>query len=272
MHGVNTIIGKITTFPPIKATITKNSRIVSFFNSLHYWGGQLEELSKGKGVTCGMKTTTELRFYALILQVLSVQEHKAVLTELCGRDDAQHMMNGLTPVSKDVVTTVFNLGRWSLTSQLIRICKPLVDLIGDIESRDSTLADCMLQLIFAHQAVPCVYYQDGDDPEFANHARRVLNTQFHAMNTDIHWFTLFLHPLCRKLAISSAAHSRKLEDALKIALDIAKCWNWSRETAENLVKDVKAYYLGHAPFAGGKANGKLWWEDLTLATASLHPL
>jgi len=72
MHGVNTIIGKITTFPPIKATITKNSIIVSFFNSSHYWGGQLEELSKGKEVTRGMKTNTESWFYSLILQALSV--------------------------------------------------------------------------------------------------------------------------------------------------------------------------------------------------------
>lgn len=181
-------------------------------------------------------------------------------------------MNGLIPVSKDVVTTVFDLSRWSLTSQLIQMCKPLVDLIGDIKSHDSTLADCMLQLIFAHRAVTRVYHQDSDDPEFADHARRVLNTQFHAINTDIHWFALFLHPLCQKLVISSAAHSKKLEDALKIALDIAKHWNWSRDTAENLAKDVKAYYLGHALFAGGKANRKLWWEDSTLATASLHPL
>ena len=80
--------------------------------------------------------------------------------------------------------------------QIIQICKPLVDIVGDVKSQDATLTDCMLQLIWAHQAVINVPIVEGDDPAFADHAKNVLNVQFHAMNTDIHWLTLFLHPLC----------------------------------------------------------------------------
>lgn len=119
MHGINTIIGKITAFPTIKETISKNSHIVTFFNSSHYWGGQLEVVAKDKGVTRGLKTNTESRFYALILQALSVKEHKAALLELCGRDGAQCSIGGLTPVNRDVLATVFDLHRWHLTDQLI---------------------------------------------------------------------------------------------------------------------------------------------------------
>ena len=86
------------------------------------------------------------------------------------------------------------------------------------------------------------------------------------------WFVLFLHPLCQKLVISSTSHSWSLKDALTIALGIAKRYNWAEAIASNLAKDIKGYYLGHAPFADGKANRKSWWEDLTLASASLHPL
>jgi len=80
----------------------------------------------------------------------------------------------------------------------------------------------MLQLIYAYREVNRVPHKEEDDPEFAAHAHSVLNTQFHAMNTNIHWFALFPHPLCRKLAISSKTHLRKLEDAFLIALDLAK--------------------------------------------------
>jgi hypothetical protein len=67
MHGINTIIGKVVSFPSGKETISKNSWIVTFFNSSHYWGSQLDEIAKGKGVTHGLKTNTELCFYVLIL-------------------------------------------------------------------------------------------------------------------------------------------------------------------------------------------------------------
>ncbi|KAF8162669.1 ribonuclease H-like domain-containing protein [Crassisporium funariophilum] len=264
MHGINTIIGKI-------AVITKNSRIVLFFNSSHYWGGQLELVAKGKGVTRGLKTNTKLRFYALILQCLSVQDHKSALMDLCSRDNAQCSVCGLTLVSKNVVNTVFDLTRCDLTNQLIRICKPLVDIIGNVKSRNATLADCMLELIWAHQEVNRVQDTNGDDVDFANHARHVLNSQFHSMNTDIHWLALFLHPLCQKLAISSAIHSRKLEHAYKIALNIAHCWKWPKEMAQNLTKDIKAYSQGLAPFLGGKADRKDWWM-LLIAPVNSHPL
>ena len=49
MHGINTIIGKVVAFPSAKKAVSKNSRIVTFFNASHYWGGQLEEIASSKG-------------------------------------------------------------------------------------------------------------------------------------------------------------------------------------------------------------------------------
>jgi len=83
MHSINMIIGKIVSYPLVKKTITSNPQILSLFNSSHYWGGQLEKISKENGVTHGLKTNTESWFYALILQALSVCEHKTPLMTLC---------------------------------------------------------------------------------------------------------------------------------------------------------------------------------------------
>ena len=193
------------------------------------------------------------------------------MTTLCLRHDAQHSVGGLTPVARDVVATVFDLGRWHRTDQLIRVCKPLVDIIGDVEARDATLADCMLQLIWAHREVTRLVVKPGDDLGFLQHAQQVLNTQFHEMNTDLHWLSLFLHPLCRKLAISNSRHSRKLEDAYKISLNIALRWGWSKEMATALLRDIKGYFHAHAPFQGGKADGRDWWKSL-LVNVTSHPL
>jgi hypothetical protein len=75
MHGINTIVGKIAAWPKIKATIMKNSRIASFFNLSHYWGGQLYEVAQSKNITWKLKTNTESRFYALILQAISIRKY-----------------------------------------------------------------------------------------------------------------------------------------------------------------------------------------------------
>ncbi|KAF9455585.1 ribonuclease H-like domain-containing protein [Collybia nuda] len=251
MHGINTIVGKIAAWPRIKETISKNSCIVTFFNSSHYWGGQLQNKAKAHNITRKLKTNTESWFYALVLQAMSIQEHRTTLTEICNLENAQ-----------DVVMTVFDLSCWDYTDQLIRICKPLVDVIGDTEGRDATLADCMLQLIWAHHEIIKMQPHEGDDAEFTHHARQVLN---------LHWFALFLHPLCQKLAISSAVHSRKLQDAYRIAADIAFHWEWSRNQAEQLMADIKSYFHGQAPFQGGIKDGREWWKSL-LVSATNHPL
>ncbi|OSX56534.1 hypothetical protein POSPLADRAFT_1160181, partial [Postia placenta MAD-698-R-SB12] len=152
-------------------------------------------------ITCSLKTHTASHFYSLILQSLSVRDHRTALIQICSQREAVHTVSRLSPVMKDIIPIVVSAEHWILTDQLICITKPLVDVIGDIESQDATLADCML-------------------PEFAAHTQLTLNREFHAINTDIYWLGLFLHPLCQKLAIFSAAHLCKLVDTIRILLDI----------------------------------------------------
>ena len=140
-----------------------------------------------------------------------------------------------------------------------------------MESRDANLADCMLQLIWAYRTVQRVTHQEGDDPEFARHATEVLTAEFHALNTDLHWFALFLHPLCQKLAICAVTHSRTLKDSIQIAFGITKKWNWSEVMAQKLARDLKDYFVGKDPFAGGWCDARDWWTSL-VATALDHPL
>jgi hypothetical protein len=117
-------------------------------------------------------------------------------------------VDGLSPVNKDIVElVVVNRGHWDLNQQIIDICKPLIDIIGNVESRDANLADCMVELIDAYRRVLNLPIQETYDVGFYNHAISVLMKEFHSINSPLHWFALFLHPLCCNLAISSATHS-----------------------------------------------------------------
>ncbi|KAF8998144.1 hypothetical protein BDQ17DRAFT_1428634 [Cyathus striatus] len=158
-------MGKILSFPPIKRLIAKNVKIISFFSSSHYWGGQLEELAKEHNITRGLKKNVETQFYAVILQAISIQEHKQILFKICSHDDAQCSICGLSPIKRDVIESVMELDHWQLNEEFICICKPLVDVIGDTKSRDATLADCMIQLIWAHHQInnlPDIEFKDKE--------------------------------------------------------------------------------------------------------------
>ena len=79
---MNTIIGEICSYPWMKQQVTKATRIVTFFNGSHFWGGQLKEEAEKQKVTRSLKKNCESRWYALILQAISVKEHRCIMT-LC---------------------------------------------------------------------------------------------------------------------------------------------------------------------------------------------
>ncbi|KAF6759090.1 ribonuclease H-like domain-containing protein [Ephemerocybe angulata] len=271
LHLMNTCIGEICTYPEMKTVVTKAVRVVTFFNSSHYWGGQLKEEAAKRGITRGLKGKTDTRFYSLSLMALSILANKAPLTIICVRDDARRKINGLSPVNPDVLAIVHDQDFWRRLDQLARVIKPLVDAIGNVEARDANLADCMLELIRCARSMLRVGVEEGDDFLFSNHARVVYNRRFYQMDTEKHYLALFLHPLCRKLAISDAARGHSFEDMKKAALGIAKQWRWSSAEAKLLIEDLRAYQANRAPFAGGARDALSWWEQLPI-DAKAHPL
>jgi hypothetical protein len=56
----------------MKKVTTKASHIVTFFNSSHFWGGQLKTEAKSLNITWTLKKKFETWFYALSLQGWSV--------------------------------------------------------------------------------------------------------------------------------------------------------------------------------------------------------
>ena len=145
---------------------------------------------------------------------------------ICIRADAQKRVGGLSPVAADVITIIMHTSEfWPLLSQFHKTISPLVDAIGNLESRQVTLADCMLELIRCARDFNRLRLEEDDDYGFWEHAKLSFNWCFHAMNTCVHQLALFLHLFCQKLAIGRAASGHSLEFMIKVALKIAKKWN-----------------------------------------------
>ncbi|KIK78108.1 hypothetical protein PAXRUDRAFT_17058 [Paxillus rubicundulus Ve08.2h10] len=272
LHSLNTLIGDIVTYPVMKKTITQTTQIVSFFNASHYWGGQLNDKSRKLDIKQRLKQNCESHFYALILHFLSVVSHKNPLFQICIHPDAQRKVNNQTAVAADIINTVlYDCFYWQWLEQLIKTTKPIIDAIGNTESRQTSLADCMLELICCAKQMSNLQLDPDDDAGFWMHAKNTFNRRFHAINTDYHLLALFLHQICRELAIIQAANGWSIEFMIKIALQVAQRLRWNSQKAGKLVDDMQTYNLSHAPFAGGQANGLIWWEDLPIS-GDTHPL
>ena len=195
------------------------------------------------------------------------------LQAICIRPDGQRSINGLSPITKAVYDIVITQGAtfWPAVSQFIRTVKPLVDAIGNVESRDATLADCMLELIRCARTMSRLTLTDDENVGFWLHTKKVFNRRFHEMDTPLHTLALYLHPLCRRLAISQVASGRDFAFMEKTALDLAKQWKWSKSRAKALKADLKAYENCEAPFTGGEADALEWWTTLNVKPES-HPL
>ncbi|KAF9256993.1 hypothetical protein L218DRAFT_1021215, partial [Marasmius fiardii PR-910] len=181
---------------------------------------------------------------------LSSSLHWTPLCLLCVWPEAKQLRNGLSAVNTDVIVIVLSKdGCWGYLSQVINVVKLIVDMIGNCESCQTTLADCMLQLLSIVWSLSVMTCEEGEDQEFLNHTCRVFDKHFKTIAMPIHKLALFLHPLCCCLAI----------------------WKWGWTEAEKLYEDVDCYYQCKEPFTRGTSNAREWWKSLPIQSRS-HPL
>jgi hypothetical protein len=75
-HGLNTIIGEITSYSAMKKIITKATRIITFFNGSHYQSGQINAQAKKEHITRKMKQNCKSWWYVLMPQGISVKSYQ----------------------------------------------------------------------------------------------------------------------------------------------------------------------------------------------------
>ncbi|CAL1715355.1 unnamed protein product [Somion occarium] len=136
------------------------------------------------------------------------------------------------------------------------------------------LADCMLEVIrCARELMFRVPFAEGHDHlGFWLHAKSVFNEEFHRMNTDTHNLALFLHPLCRRIAVGQAGKGRTFDQICKAALDIARQLRWPEVRAVRLLDNLKEYYSCKGPFVGGQSDAKAWWLSLPILATEGYPI
>ncbi|KAK7023025.1 hypothetical protein R3P38DRAFT_2779770 [Favolaschia claudopus] len=114
----------------------------------------------------------------------------------------------------------------------------------------------MLELLRCARTISKLDLLDDEDSGFLNHAKATVDRRFNKIATPTHWLALFLHPLCRKLALPGDART--------------DMWKWERSKATKMVADLKAYSQCKAPFTGTFKHSHFTRLLLRLSVCSLN--
>lgn len=83
--------------------------------------------------------------------------------------------------------------------ELVKVVKPIKDVITSLEFKSTTLTDCFIQLIKLFMAIKV--YQKIANPDFRTYCLEKFNTRWNQFDFKIYMLAYFLHPLYRGMYV-----------------------------------------------------------------------
>jgi len=121
-----------------------------------------------------------------------------------------------------------------------RAVGPILDSIGSLEQMNASLTDVALEILNLSIVIGGLEAAFAESNvtwaiDFAHHCRFVFARRFAEIDNDLLFLALFLHPLCRKLAVSDTPGSRTLDDAKAALMRLIEKWGFGVDTVLKFV-------------------------------------
>lgn len=265
LHGFNLVAKDVAGFPYIVKVCKLNLKLVNYFTSSHFWRKELRKWQEEKKIPHFLSTFCETRWYSLsrvCLGVAAYEEGFRHCLELSKK-------SGYPPITNvEVRHTIMNRYHFVDNEGLVEALKPIVDVIGNLEKRTTTLADVLASFITLHWNAKGANYAI---PGLQNHVLSAIGKRVTEFQDPIYFVALFLHPTCKKMAMS-----RKMTGDLIIkgALEIAKAWHFNKRDVILLFRELINYKNGDAPFdnlnESSTRSARDFWEKFSGSTALLR--
>ena len=265
LHGFNLLAKDIAGFPEIARVVKVNQKLVNYFTSSHIWRKALKNWQVEKKIPHFLSTFCETRWYSLAKVCLGVaiyEEGFRHCLELSKNVEYPSITNS------DVRDVIKSRHHFADNECLVEALKPVIDVIGKLEQRTTTLADVLGSFItLYHNAKNSHYAIRG----FQQHILGAIGKRVQEFEDPIYFVALFLHPGCKKMAMS-----RKMTGDLiiKNAMEIAKNWNFSKREVLLLMRELINYKNGDAPFDGlnevHNQSPRVFWNNFCGASPMLR--
>ncbi|KAL5701103.1 hypothetical protein ACHQM5_026478 [Ranunculus cassubicifolius] len=217
LHGFNLVAKDVAGFPFIVKVCKINLKLVNYFTSSHFWGKQLRKWQEEKKIPHFLSTFCETRWYSLARVCLGVATYD---------DGFRHCLElskkpGFPPITNiEVSRAIINRHHFADNLCLLEALKPIIDIVGNLEKRTTTLAD--LCHIMLHETTKVA---DLQITVLKDHVLCAIGKKVKEFQDPIYFVALFLHPACKKMALSRMMTGELI---MKGALEIAKAWHFNK--------------------------------------------
>ncbi|KAH9808064.1 ribonuclease H-like domain-containing protein [Melampsora americana] len=244
LHVFNLIAKKCLDHPDMKETVNNDKVLVNFFTSSHFWGQKLFNWRTKEGISHGIRTFCESRWFSMAKVALSVESHeqgfRMCLAALRDKTESTPAIN------KNVQVVIDNRDHFTSNSVLVKLLQPVVDSIGRLERANTSVCDVWKEIGTVYNQIMKVDLSSY--PRFQNyksHCLRVLHDQVKVFDQPIYIAGFFLNPNYRQVAVS---RKYLIEQMIKLLLSLAKLWGYKKADALTLRTQIVHYFSGEGAF------------------------
>jgi hypothetical protein len=248
-HYVNLITQDIMQHPWAKELLKTSQSVVNYFGSHSRHKAHLVKC-RSNGIP-EFKGYVSTRWYSACNCIQSVFRNEEALRKLTLSTDID--------VSPEIRSIAVNRQFWADCELLLKIMSPLMKVVGQLESKTATIADCYLQLL----SLAAIIRENVAGPEdFRLHCSRVMTRRWNDLNDEIHLLAYFLHPTTRGRGINASLFPG-------IAQTAASMWKnqgYGKTSTLKLLSQLmkfknmeKPYDL---PFSPDFMTPSLWWNTM----------
>ncbi|KAF6134636.1 hypothetical protein GIB67_002037 [Kingdonia uniflora] len=239
LHAFNLVVKDILGFPLFVNVCKLNQALVNYFTSSYSWRKILNKWQEVKKIPHHLSTFCDTRWFSLArvcIGVATYEEGFLHCFELSDRPDYPWITD------EEVRNTIMSRPHFEHNECLVEALKPIIDVIGKLKRRTTTVADVLWSFIEIYRYAKISHYKL---PGLKEHILCAIGKRVKEFQDPIYFIALFLHPACKNVAMSRMMMAEKI---IRAALEIAKVWHFNKHDTCLLFKELISYRNGDAPF------------------------
>ncbi|CAJ0746128.1 12568_t:CDS:2, partial [Entrophospora sp. SA101] len=169
-------------------------------------------------------------------------------------------------ISSSVKNTINEFSFFNQVRSLSFVLKPLKDAIQYLESKNTTIADCFIQI--ASLASQIKHLSATVDPNFKNYCIDIFNKRWGQFNSKLFILGYFLHPKYRDKYLN---HD-KIRELMLFAIELWADMGHGKQTSTRLVSQIHLYREKKPPYDlpyDNAISSYTWWNLLSKSAEKL---
>ena len=139
-HVLNLLLKSILCHSRCRSVLKDANEVVSHFRNNSYWSWKMEQLERQYKVSHSLQTYSETRWYSAVNMLRTLADHEPIFRHIADPEVEDKL-------PERVEETIINRRFFDNIQTVLSVCAPIAESIGRLEQRNSTLADCFIELL-----------------------------------------------------------------------------------------------------------------------------